>query len=313
MIKKILKWTGLTVLALILLSVVTIAFRQNLKYDAPYPKIKASKDSAVIARGREIILGAGNCVVCHATANADSLLQLGQEVPLSGGKKFDIPLGSFYIKNLTSDSATGIGAIKDEEIARVIRYGVNPDNTAVLMPYQNFNDDDLTAIISYLRTQKPVHNEVPPHKFNVMGKVVKAFFMKPAGLEKPIAQIVKRDTTAEYGQYLALNVSDCKGCHTNGSMMGDETGVAFSGGLEMEDPTGKQKLVTPNLTPHPTGRIYKWSQQDFINRFRKGKLIAASEMPWESFKRMSDNDLIAVYKFLHSLKPTPFNTPLEKN
>ena len=125
MIRKILKWTGLVIVFIIAIVAVTTAFRQHLTYDAPYPAIKASTDSAVIARGRHLVLGPGHCADCHSPVrNVDSLLQLGQDPTLSGGIKFDLPFGKFYTRNLTPDSATGIGSMTDGEIARVLRYSV---------------------------------------------------------------------------------------------------------------------------------------------------------------------------------------------
>jgi hypothetical protein len=59
-----------------------------------------------------------------------------------------------------------------------------------------------------------------------------------------------------------------------------------------------------NLTPDSaTGRIYHWSQQAFINRFRAKRIYPDDFMPWEAFSKMSDNDLKAIYNFLHTLKP----------
>jgi hypothetical protein len=69
MIKKILKWTGIILLLLILAVTVVTASRQNLKYDAPYPDIKASTHSNLIARGKELIYGPAHCTDCHSTAN----------------------------------------------------------------------------------------------------------------------------------------------------------------------------------------------------------------------------------------------------
>jgi hypothetical protein len=43
-LKKILKWTGIVLLVLIPALTVVVIARQNLKYDAPYPNIKASID-----------------------------------------------------------------------------------------------------------------------------------------------------------------------------------------------------------------------------------------------------------------------------
>src|SRR6185369_3534800 len=251
--KKILKWTASILLVLAAGVTVTVMARQNLKYDAPYPGIKASTDSAVIARGKHLVFSSAHCVNCHNNNNPDSLIALGQDVPLSGGVLFDVGIAKIYSKNITPD----------KEIARVLRYGVHPDGGPVLdfMPFHNTSDEDLTAIISYLRAQKPVRNVIPANSFTVMGKIVKAFLVKPVGPEGEVPKTVKRDTTASYGRYIAVDVAECNGCHTKRDMAGKYIGEPFAGGNDIEG------FITRNLTPDPSGRIYKWSQQNFIDRF----------------------------------------------
>jgi mono/diheme cytochrome c family protein len=303
MIRKILKWTGIVILSLILIVVIAVASRQNLQFDAPYPEVKATTDSAAIAHGKEIAFGAAHCADCHYAGNADSLFNLGQEPELSGGRVFELPVGNFYVSNITSDSTTGIGRYTDGEIARVLRYGVRPDGTAVIdfMPFHNMSDGDLAAVISFLRSTKPVHNPVPDHTVTLLGSVIKAFMLKPVGPNEQVLKSIPKDTSAVYGKYLANSVANCVGCHTNRDMMtGAFTGEPYAGGLKFEEP-GLPTLVSPNINPNTPGRIYGWSQQDFINRFKMGKLIPHSHMPWNSFKRMSDNDLKAIYNFLKSL------------
>lgn len=298
--KKILKWTGIILLVLILGITITVWSRQSLKFEGPYPDIKASTDSAIISRGKQLVFGPAHCADCHSLVNADSLFSLGQEVALSGGYKFELPIGDIYTRNITPDKETGIGRYTDRELARALRYGIGPDGRAFFdfMPFHNTSDEDLTAIISFLRAQKPVRNEVPDHSFNLMGKVVKAFLIKPVGPDGDVPVSVKRDSTVEYGKYLAINVSNCSGCHTKRDMMtGAYTGELFAGGLEIEG------LVTPNLTTDSSSRLFTWDQQKFINRFREGKKIQQSPMPWNSFKRMSDEDLVAIFKYLKTLKP----------
>jgi mono/diheme cytochrome c family protein len=174
------------------------------------------------------------------------------------------------------------------------------------MPFHNVTDEDLTAIISFLRTQQPIHNQVPGNETNVLGKVVKAFVIKPVGPTGTVLKSIPRDTTAAYGEYLASYIANCKGCHTNRDLMtGAFIGEPFAGGFKMEsviDP-GHVSLLTPNLTPDSTGRLYGWSQDQFIRRFRQGKLIPHSPMPWPSFSRMSDEELKAIYQFLQNVKP----------
>lgn len=315
-LKKILKWTGISLLALVIVFAVTTAMRQNLHYDAPYPDIKASTDSAVIAKGKHLVFGAAHCINCHNANNPDSLAALGLDVPLSGAVKFELPVGDIYSKNITPDVETGIGKFTDGEIARVLRYGVHPDGAAVydFMPFHNMSDEDLTAVISYLRAQKPVHNKVPENDLNVIGNIIKAFMVKPVGPDGPVPAMVVKDSTAAYGAYMALSVAECNGCHTMRNIAGEFIGEPFAGGLKFEEEG--VTLYTPNLTTDSSSRIFGWSEADFIKRFRQGKIIPQSHMPWNSFKTMDDVELKAIYRYLKSLKPAktpPTEEQLAKN
>lgn len=320
--KNFLKWTSIVLLVLITgISIVT-ATRQHLTFKAPYPNIKASTDSNIIARGKALIYGPAHCANCHAPANKEVEVNEGKEVPLSGGIVFDLPIGKLYAKNLTPDS-TGIGSVSDAIIARALRYGISRDGTSLfdLMPFHNTSDEDLTAIISYLRQQPAVKNKVPENSYSLLGNIVKAFLLKPAGPTEAVPVSVKRDTSAAYGKYLANSVANCRGCHTNRNLMtGAFTGHDYAGGLRFETQTdsGLYVLTTPNLTPdQTTGRIADWSQQQFINRFRMGKIINGTHMPWGPFSRMSDDELKAIYNFLQTVQPVQNKVPagivFEKN
>lgn len=307
-LKKIL----LVLLLLIVLGagglVITVFATWQKTFEAPMPTLVASKDSAVIARGEYLAYGPAHCSGCHSPKENLARIDAGEHLPLIGGFDFALPIGTLYSPNITPDPETGIGKLTDGEIARSLRHGVRRDGQAMLplMPFANMSEEDFTAIISYIRSTAPVKNEVPPHSFNFLGKIIKAFVLKPEGPARPIPARVIPDTTVEYGEYLAFAVANCRGCHTNRDLKtGEYIGPFYAGGLEMEsgmDPT--MMTITPNLTPDPeTGRIYNWSQADFVKRFREGRKIPASDMPWGQFNQMSDNDLIAIYKFLNSLKP----------
>lgn len=182
MLRKVLKWTGLVLLLLIVGISVATMLRQHLTYEAPYPAIKASTDPAVIERGKNLVLVTKGCANCHSSVNnPDSVLQKGQEPSLAGGKEIETPFGTFFLPNITPDDKTGIGAMTDAELARMFRYGVKSNGEAVLpfMQGQNLNDEELTAVISYLRSLKPVENKVPENRFNPIGRFAKAFVVKP--------------------------------------------------------------------------------------------------------------------------------------
>lgn len=182
MLRKILKWTGLVLLCVIVGVAVATMFRQHLTYEAPYPNIRASADPAIIEKGKHITLVTRGCANCHSSvSNVDSVLNTGGEPSLAGGKEIETPFGTFFLPNITPDDKTGIGSMTDAELARMFRYGVKSNGEAVLpfMQGQDMSDEELTAVISYLRSLKPVENKVPENEFNFIGRFAKAFVVKP--------------------------------------------------------------------------------------------------------------------------------------
>lgn len=317
---KILKWFVLTVLVIIAGFIAFALLRSQETFDAPYPEIIASTDSALIARGKYLVYGPAHCAYCHAPANEFKQVEAGQVVPLSGGNIFALPVGNIYVPNITSDKATGIGSFTDSELARSLRYGVKRNGHALLdfMPFYDVSDRDLTAIISYLRTEPAVNNPVPQNEWNFLGKIVQAFGMiKPSG-DGNVPPSPEPDSTEEYGKYLANSVANCRGCHTKRDLMtGGYIGTDYAGQMSMEvlDENGKtipgKHFVSPNLTPDQlTGRMYHWTQDVFIKRFQSGRVIEGSAMPWGAFSRMNEQDLAAIYKFLRTLKPVRSQTPV---
>src|SRR5262245_55999639 len=119
--KRILSWIGLTITLVIAGFAVYVATRQKLKFEAPYPAVAASADSAVIERGRYVVRVLASCQACHGDpAQAEANAQ-GQDVPLSGGFMWDIPPGKIIARNITPDPETGIGAYTDGAVARALR------------------------------------------------------------------------------------------------------------------------------------------------------------------------------------------------
>ena len=288
---------------------VFVSSRQHLVFAAPYPDVTASTDSTVIARGRYLVRDVAHCGSCHGDPTQRAQLVAGADIPLSGGYLFDIPPGKFYSKNLTPDSATGLGAVPDKAIARALRYGVGHDGRALLpfMEEQGLSDDDLAAIVSYLRTQPPVHNQVPPHQTTVLGKIIMATVLaKPVGPASSPPARSPRGASLETGRYLVESVGLCWTCHTQRSRMsGALTGPRFGGtkGFDVsEDPT--RTWSPPNITSDPTtGRLGTWTEDQFVARFRMGRAIAGSPMPWEGLSHMDEEDLRAMYRYLKSVPP----------
>ncbi|HEY2722911.1 MAG TPA: diheme cytochrome c-553 [Chitinophagaceae bacterium] len=77
------------------------------------------------------------------------------------------PWGISYAANLTSDSATGIGAWNEDQFINTLRNGKHLGNGRPIlppMPWPDFGrktEDDLKAVFAYLKSLPAVSNKVP--------------------------------------------------------------------------------------------------------------------------------------------------------
>lgn len=284
-----------------------VAARQNLKYNPPPPGVTASTDTAVIARGRYVVRNLVNCAGCHGDTTRRADAEAGQEVAMSGGNRWDIPPGTFYARNITPDSATGLGAVSDGMIARALRLNVGPDGRALLpfMESQDLSDEDLVAVVSYLRTQAPVRNLVPRNRYTLLGRIVRATVLaKPVGPSETPLRLTPHGATVENGRYLVEAVTHCWACHTQRDMRtGSLIGPRFGGATGFEE-AADHSWSPPNITSDPeTGRLGHLTEDGFVARFRLGRVLPNSPMPWRGFSKLNEDDLRAIYKYLMTVPP----------
>lgn len=304
--KKVLKiilkvLLGIVVLILLFFAYVAIAPAKT--FEIPIEDFEASTDPEIIARGEYLVFGPSHCVECHTPKNMD-ISKYSSNTALIGGYKFELPFGEYYTRNLTPDDETGIGQISNADIERTIRYGVNRHGEALppFMDYTHLSEDDVLAIVSYLRAQEPVRNEVPANSFNLIGKAMKLLLFKPQEATSSISKGMEPEISIEYGKYLVNNVGGCGTCHTpfNMNTMAWDNTKRLSGGGEIIE--GDFKFFPPNLTPDPTtGHITNWSEEQFVTRFKAGVLIPDTPMPWNAYKNITENDVRAIYRYLQSV------------
>ena len=306
-IRKILLGLVVVVALAVAAGALYVASRQHLTFDAPYPPVEASADSAVIARGHYVVRTIGVCTNCHGDTAQTAAIMTGADVPLCGGALFDIPPGKFYVRNITPDSATGLGTVPARAIARALRHGVGHDGRALLpfMEMQGLSDEDLVAVASYLKSEPPVHNVVPAHQYNVLGKILKATMLaKPVGPKETPPKASPRGATVENGRYLVESVALCGACHTQrdertGAFIGPHLGGAtgFADGADRA-----HTWSPPNITSDPeTGKLATLSEDEFVARFHSGRVIPGSPMPWQGFMRMDEDDVRAIYRYLQTV------------
>jgi mono/diheme cytochrome c family protein len=311
--KRVLKILGL-LLGLVLVAGMSFFVYVQVQYnvdfpDTPLPPISARTDAATIARGDYLVHAVAHCSTCHGPGELMKARTLDLSKPLVGGYAFELgPFGTFTARNLTPHP-TGIGSMTDGQLARAIRHGV--DSRGKLSPMMRLavgpmSDEDLTAIVSYLRAQAPVEAKQPYYELGVIGKLVALDFTPR--LEAPPSHVPEGEISVARGKYLAEGPAACVGCHTPADPLAGfaRTGGAFSGEAEAEeDPTNSaQEIIAPNLTPDPeTGHIASWSEDAFVARFRGGRFVKGSKMPWEAFARLTENDVRSLYRFLRTVPP----------
>jgi mono/diheme cytochrome c family protein len=153
-----------------------VDFKQVLPTEA-LPQLTARNDivapapTDTEARGKYLFNAVIACSDCHTPVDQQTGKSMIDTKYLAGGQPYEGPWGIVYSANLTPDMETGIGKLTDDDIARVFHQGVLPEGRrVVLMPWQDFQtitDDDLSAMIYYLRNDvKPVNNAVPANALN---------------------------------------------------------------------------------------------------------------------------------------------------
>jgi mono/diheme cytochrome c family protein len=301
MIRKIFKWIGIvlgSLIGLLVLAFVVLYIAGSVKwnklhgqYDVPVEAITIPTDQASIARG-EHIATIRMCRECHTET-------------LSGQSDRAPGLITLSIPNLTP-GAGGVGATNtDEDWVRAIRHGVGYDGRGlVLMPskiWYYLSDEDLGALIAYLKNLPPVDNEMPAADLEPLGRVMLVLGQLPPEIV-PNVTVIDHDgprpvapqpgVTVEYGKYLANTCTLCHGSDLNGQTISEG---------------GPQKYLAPNLTPG--GELHSWSETQFMETLRTGVTPSGHHlinvMPWKYFGQMTDDELKAVWLYLQSLPALP--------
>lgn len=288
--------------------------------ETPVPAITASRDPQIVARGKYLFEAVAHCGACHMPMADYAASMAGELGPAKGGHEWHMgPLGTLRSSNITAHETTGIGAWTDGEIARAIRHGVGRNGEPLLFMFAvgPQSDEDLTAIVSYVRTLAPVDNAVADSEIGLLGKILfqgpMGFFATPHDYG-PLAPpyVEEGEASRERGRYLAEGPGFCAGCHSDYSFDGQIAfvGQVNSGGLQgFPDETEPGfEFFAPNLTPDPsTGHMTSWTKEQFASRMRAGRVYAGSPMPWETYARMTDADIDSLWLYLSALPPTSKN------
>jgi len=122
----------------------------------PDPKLFATPEQAALVDRGHYLFTVVSCAFCHGNDG-------------SGGNKISWrPFGTLWTRNITPDPETGIVAWNDKQIARAIRSGVSRDGRQLHWQgmtwdmLSNLDEEDVRALIAYLRALPPVKKKIPP-------------------------------------------------------------------------------------------------------------------------------------------------------
>ena len=248
------------------------------------PPLAMARDAGTLARGAHLFATRG-CSECHGAGGE------GKEVFDAG------PVARVVAPNITVG-----GRLKGrtpEQVAAAIRHAVAADGRPlVFMPSEDFHemgDADVAALVAYMQSLPPSANVPPALEVRPLGRVMwllGKFPLLPAEhldhsprtrAAPPVA------ATAEYGKYLAQG---CTGCH------GANLAGQHVPGTPPSFPDSR------NLTPAALGQ---WQEADFFRAIRSGKRPDGSAidpfMPWQTYAKMSDVELSALWAYLRTLPP----------
>jgi mono/diheme cytochrome c family protein len=253
-----------------------------------------------VERGRYLTEHLLQCFVCHSERDWDA----PGAPPVAGRKGAGVLMSErgerrIVAPNITPDVETGAGGWTDDMLARAIREGIGHDGRALYwgMWYQSFaglSDEDLAAVVVYLRTLPPVRNVLPSTALPADEQAANARSPKP--ITAPVTGPAPGDTKA-LGRYL-LSVADCAGCHT--AWEAPRNPGLLAGGNQIG--RGTRTAFSSNLTRHESGVAYP--KATFIAVMRTGKSGSLHPiMPWSAFSGLTDEDLGAIYEALGDAYP----------
>ncbi len=291
--KKVFKWIGIVLgllIGLILVAGLVLYLmgnaRLNKVYDFPPSNLTLPSDAASIEYGKHRVETL--CQGCHG-ADLSGVINW-----FSAG-----PLGTINSANLTSGEG-GIGdEFSTEDFVRAIRHGIGPDGKPLFMPAvestAHLSDEDLAAIIAYVKTVSPVNQVTHGKNFTPLANILYAVGVLPQFPAEIVSHDIhvsspERGVNLEYGEYM-INTNDCRLCH----------GPNLNGGT-FPDPT--VTLITPNLTPG--GELGFWTEDEFIATIRTGATPGGHElnpefMPWKDYRNFTDDELKAIWLYLQSI------------
>ncbi len=259
----------------------------------------------LVAKGQYIFAVAGGCA-CHTEPKKEANV---------GARPYPIPFGKIYSTNITSDKETGLGNWTDQQIQDAIVKGVRRDGSKLLpvMPFEKYSgmaQEDLKALIAYLRTLKAAKKVTPeldtwaPFARSIGARLFLVVFGR---FSTTPAQAPKNGV--ERGRYLVEHVAICGDCHTPRNFIGAPNRALYLAGMtEKGSPLGEG---IPNITPDKETGVGEWKREDIVELLKsgikpdldnvQGLMLEVVQGVGHGYKDMTKEDALAIADYLKSI------------
>jgi cytochrome c553 len=282
---KVLKWIGISIggivgFALLGTAVIYVVIGSDLSrtFDVPLTEITVPGDQVSTTEGQRLAQISGCFNDCH-----------GETV--TGDVFFDVPDGTVLV---SPDLAAAANRYSAAELARIIRHGVRPDGTSVLIPmpsemFYNLSDAHVASIIGFLQSQTPREEPLPQTYFGPLGRLMLLIFKQDTDtilaaevINHDLARLdASPDVPEAYGKYIAM--TSCPECH------------------------GPDLRGWPDDNVPSLAIVAAYSLDDFTTLLRTGEPIGGRELDLmaeaatKRFSHLTDFEIAALYAYLRTL------------
>ena len=248
------------------------------------------------------VFNAAGCVSCHTR---DQLM--------AGGRPIVTPFGTFYPPNITPHREYGIGTWTEEDIARALREGLNPqgEHYYPAFPYPSYTRmtrQDMQALYAYLMTLPASFRENRPHNIHwpFSSRAMIAHWKALRFTPGEFSADPEKSLQWNRGAYLAEALGHCSECHTPRDSLGAPRRNSYLAGTC----TGPDSRRVPNITSDRETGIGDWTYEGLMTFLKTGRKpdggytdSLMAEVLGTSCMQLTGYDLHSLATYLQSLPP----------
>lgn len=267
-------------------------------------ELKVAATPQRLARGKQLV--SIRCAGCHYDQKTGAL---------TGAQMMEAPteFGPIFSHNITQHPTKGAARYSDRELAYLLRTGIRRDGvfSGPFMQSPNLADEDLYAIIAFLRSDDPwVRAQAIDDRQwqpTVLAKALMHVAFKPLPMPKAKIPVPSLEDPVAYGRYVVNGMADCFACHskdfkTMNAVEPEKSEGYLGGGNPTLDAEGNV-VYSANLTMDAETGLGRWTEADFVRAVRTGIRPdgRAMRFPMVTYADLSEAEVKATFAYLKTV------------